>query len=158
MYLKKFEIRWNDLDANKHLANSAYIQYMSHTRMSFLSENGFDHRAMDKYHIGPVVFFEHVYYFKESTQGELLVSFELGGASEDGRFFRFVHNFYDPNGVNLAYCEMQGAWIYLKSRSTTPLPPALMSYVEKAPKTSDYRILTKEDMRSAGRAPRDIIF
>ena len=40
MYTKKFEIRWNDLDANKHLGNSAYIEFMSHTRMSFLTEYG----------------------------------------------------------------------------------------------------------------------
>lgn len=25
MYLKEFEIRWNDIDANRHMANSAYI-------------------------------------------------------------------------------------------------------------------------------------
>ena len=158
MYLKRFEIRWNDLDANKHLANSAYIQYMSHTRMSFLSENGFDHRAMAKHNIGPVVFHEHVYYFKESLKGEVLVSFELGGISQDGRFFRFVHNFYDPNGVNLAYCEMQGAWIDLGSRTTVALPEELMAYVDKAPKTSDFKILTKEDMRGRSRKPVDIIF
>ena len=39
MYLKEFEVRWNDIDANRHLANSAYINYMSHTRLSFMLEN-----------------------------------------------------------------------------------------------------------------------
>jgi acyl-CoA thioester hydrolase len=158
MYLKKFEIRWNDLDANRHLANSAYIQYMSHTRMSYLSENGFDHKAMAKHRIGPVVFHEHVYYFKESLGGQILVTFELGGISEDGRFFRFVHNFYNEDGINLAYCEMQGAWIDLNTRSTTPLPAELMRFVDTAPKTEDFKLLTKEDMRSGGRKPEDIIF
>lgn len=27
MYLKEFEIRWNDIDANRHMANSAYISF-----------------------------------------------------------------------------------------------------------------------------------
>ena len=36
MFLKEFEIRWNDLDANRHLANIAYISYASDTRMAFL--------------------------------------------------------------------------------------------------------------------------
>ncbi len=40
MYLKEFEIRWSDVDANRHLANSAYLNYMSHARMSFLMEIG----------------------------------------------------------------------------------------------------------------------
>ena len=41
MYKKQFEIRWSDLDANGHLANSAYTNFMSHTRMAFFSEFGF---------------------------------------------------------------------------------------------------------------------
>ena len=46
MYFKDFEIRWSDVDANRHLANSAYINFMSHTRMAFLIEQGFDHKTM----------------------------------------------------------------------------------------------------------------
>jgi acyl-CoA thioester hydrolase len=40
MHLKEFEIRWSDIDANRHLSNSAYISFMSHTRMSFMTEVG----------------------------------------------------------------------------------------------------------------------
>ena len=39
-YFKEFEIRWSDLDANRHLGNSAYTNLMSHTRMSYLFEIG----------------------------------------------------------------------------------------------------------------------
>ncbi|WP_374958619.1 acyl-CoA thioesterase, partial [Gilvibacter sp.] len=56
MYLKEFEIRWSDIDANRHLANSAYVNFMSHTRMSFLIDRGIDMKAMAKHQIGPVVF------------------------------------------------------------------------------------------------------
>jgi len=42
MYLKEFEICWSDMDANRHIANSAYINFMSHTRMACLLEVGFD--------------------------------------------------------------------------------------------------------------------
>ncbi|HAI81195.1 MAG TPA: thioesterase, partial [Chryseobacterium sp.] len=27
VYHHKFEVRWSDIDANKHLANSSYVQY-----------------------------------------------------------------------------------------------------------------------------------
>ncbi|NND64313.1 MAG: thioesterase family protein [Flavobacteriaceae bacterium] len=157
MYLKEFEIRWSDIDANRHLANSAYINFMSHTRMSFLIDHGIDQNVMRKYSIGPVVFFEHVYYFKESFQGQpIRVSFELGGISKDGMFFRFVHNFYDPKGRNLAYCEMQGAWMNLNTRQLTSLPEELLPLLEKAPKTADFKYLTKEDMRKGSRVPADL--
>jgi acyl-CoA thioester hydrolase len=56
MFLKEFEVRWSDVDANRHLANSAYINFKGHTRMAFLMELGFDHRLMAENKIGTVVF------------------------------------------------------------------------------------------------------
>ena len=126
MYLKEFEVRWSDMDANRHMANSAYINFMSHTRMSFLIDHGIDMRVMAKYNMGPVVFYEHMHYFKEVFQGmPIKVSFELGGMSEDGTFFTFIHNFYNHKGQNIAYCEMQGAWMNLGTRKLTALPEEL---------------------------------
>lgn len=157
MYIKEFEVRWNDLDANRHLANSSYVNYMSHTRMSFMIDNGLGHKTMIDHNIGPVVFFEHLHYFRESgMQGKIRVSFELGGVSEDGMFFRFIHNFYDEKGRNLAYCEMQGGWIDLTSRKLTPLAPQLVQQLQSAPKSKDFKILTQADMRSNGRRPIDL--
>ena len=48
MYTKQFEIRWSDLDANLHLGNSKYMDFMSHTRMSFLINNNLDLEEMFK--------------------------------------------------------------------------------------------------------------
>ena len=33
---------------------------MSHTRMSFLIEHGFDMKILEEFNIGPVVFYEHI--------------------------------------------------------------------------------------------------
>jgi len=157
MYLKEFEVRWSDIDANRHLANSAYINFMSHTRMSYLIENGFDQRTMAQHNIGPVVFYEHVHFFKETFQGaNIRVSFELGGVSKDGTFFKFIHNFYDHKGRNLAFCEMQGGWLDLEKRKLTPLPVNLIEMLDKAPKTADFKLLTSEDMRSKRVTPRNL--
>ena len=57
MFIKEFEIRWNDLDANKHLANTAYTSYMSHTRMAFFSQHGFGLNILEEKQLGPVVFY-----------------------------------------------------------------------------------------------------
>ncbi|MEX0273937.1 MAG: acyl-CoA thioesterase, partial [Flavobacteriaceae bacterium] len=80
MYLKEFEIRWSDVDANRHMANSAYLNFMSHTRMSFLMEMGFGQKILSQHQIGPVVFYEHMYYFKEIFPGKpIKVSLEVTG-------------------------------------------------------------------------------
>lgn len=157
MYFKEFDIRWSDTDANRHLANSAYINFMSHTRMSFLIENGFSQKELAKYNIGPVVFYEHVYYFKEAFAGKpVKVSLELGGMSEDGMFFEFHHNFYDHKGINFAHCEMMGAWIDLKERKLIALPDELKKFLSNLHHSENFRVLTKEDTRKFAKKPRHL--
>lgn len=154
MFLKSFEVRWSDLDANSHLANSAYMNMMSHTRMAFLQEIGLGLHQLKKAKLGPVVFHEHIHYFKEVLPGQpLQVSLLLKGLSEDGLFFEFEHRFFDAEGNNRAYCEILGAWINLETRSLQAPEPAMLQAFLKAQKTSDFRTLTKEDTRSLHRKP-----
>ena len=46
MYYKEIEIRWSDMDANRHLANTAYLDFGGHTRIDFLASLGFDQKYM----------------------------------------------------------------------------------------------------------------
>ncbi|THD69493.1 thioesterase [Robertkochia marina] len=157
MYFKEFEIRWNDLDANRHLANKAYIEFAAHTRMSFLLERGFDHSLLDKLNIGPVVFFEHIYYFKEVFAGKpVKVSLELSGLSEDGMFFEFRHNYYDYKGRNVAHCEIMGAWIDLETRKLIGLPEEVRAFLKESDRSDEFRVLTKEDTRKHQKRPVNI--
>ena len=154
MYIKNFEIRWSDVDANRHLANSAYINFMSHTRVSFFEDHDFSLSNLVKYDLSPVIFYEHVYYFKEAFLGmPIRVSLEVSGLSEDGMFFKMEHNFYNAKGENLATCELLGAWINLKTRKLSGLPKDLISEMDTFPKSSDFKILTKEDTRKFGKKP-----
>ena len=157
MFLKEFEVRWSDLDANRHLANSAYTNFMSHTRMAYLLELGFDHKVLTENKIGPVVFYEHMYYFKEVFPGKpIKVSLEVMGLSEDGCFFEFHHNFYDSNGKNVAYCEMMGAWMDLDSRQLTGLSQELLERFQEVEKAEGFKVLTKEDTRKFAKRPKDL--
>ena len=158
MYLKEFEIRWSDVDANRHMANSAYLNFMSHTRMSFLLEIGFNQKTMSQNNIGPVVFHEHVYYFKEAFLGKpVKVSLELVGLSVDGMFFEFHHNFYDGHGKNFAHCQIMGAWIDLKTRTLTGLGHEFLGAFNKVPKGDGFKVLTKEDTRKFSVRPKDLV-
>lgn len=157
MFLKSFEIRWSDLDANSHLANSAYMNLMSHTRMAFLQGIGLGLRELKQAHLGPVVFHEHIHYFKEIFPGKpVQVSLELKGLSEDGLFFAFEHRIFSADGTNNAFCELLGAWIDTDKRSLTAPPPKMLKAFENAPKTADFKILAKEDTRAYNRKPVDL--
>ena len=131
---------------------------MSHTRMAFLMENGFGQQEMAKHNIGPVVFYEHMYYFKELFAGKpVKVTLQLKGLSEDGMYFEFIHNFYDHKGRNFASCEMMGAWIDLKERKLIGLPEVLFENLSSLSKTDDFKVLTKEDTRKFGKKPKDLV-
>ena len=155
MYKKQFEIRWSDVDANSHLANSAYTNFMSHTRMAFFEKFGFPLPKIKEHNLGPIVFYEHMYYFKESFLGApITVTIEVSGLSKDGMLFMFEHNFYNEKGENLAYCEMQGAWIDLTARKLIALPNELLLLAEQFPKSNSFKVLTKADTRKYGVKPK----
>ncbi|RZS99125.1 acyl-CoA thioesterase [Aquimarina brevivitae] len=157
MYIKDFEIRWNDIDANRHLANKAYVEFAAHTRMSFLTENGFDQKMLGTHNIGPIVFYEHIYYFKEVFAGRpVQVSLELSGLSKDGMFFEFQHHFYDHKGNNFAHSEMMGAWMDLKTRKLIGLPEEFYGLLDRVPKPEDFKVLTKEDTRKFAKRPKNL--
>ena len=158
MYLKEFEVRWNDLDVNRHLANSSYINFMSHTRLSYMMENGFGQQNMVKNDIGPVVFYEHMFYFKEIFPGEpIRVSLQLKGISKNGMYFEFQHNFYNHEGKNMARCNMMGGWIDLQTRKLRDLPEKLFSILDDLETTADFKILTKEDTRKFNQFPKNLV-
>ena len=157
MFLKEFEIRWNDLDANRHLANIAYVSYASETRMAFLQKIGLSHTGLIKLGIGPIVFSEQLFYFKEVLPDEKIrVSFELAGMSEEGTFFEFEHNYYNQKGDNIARCEMMGGWINIKTRKLSPLSKEMISHFQASYKTDDYRTLTSKDTRKWSKIPKDL--
>jgi len=157
MYLKEFEIRWSDLDANRHMANSAYINFMSHTRMAYLLELGLSQGQMAKEGLGPVVFYEHIHYFREAFAGQpVQVSLELMGLSGDGMFFEFLHNFYDSKGRNFARCQIMGGWIDLAQRVLAPLPETLLKAFSAMERAEGFRELTKADTRRFGQFPLDL--
>lgn len=157
MYTKQFEIRWSDVDANRHLRNSAYIDYMSHTRMNYMLEQGLSPKELVAFNLGPVAFYEHIYYFKEVFPGQpVTVSLQLKGLSENGMFFQFEHNFYNSKGENIARCEMMGAWIDMNTRKLSGLPEKLLNVFKSFDKTDDFKVLTKEDTRKHNMQPKNI--
>ena len=116
--------------------------------MAYLYESGFSQKVMAEHEIGPVIFYEHVYYLREILPGApVRVSFEIMGMSQDGMFFEFHHNFYNQSGKHLAHCEMMGGWMNLKTRKLTPLDPELLERFGNLEKAEGFRFLTKADTR-----------
>lgn len=147
-YIKQFEIRWSDVDANRHLANTAYSAYMVHTRMSFLTDNGVTLESFVAANIGPVILNEHLHYIRELLPTETVnVDVELGGLSEDKRFVQFNHHVYNQAGKIAAYGEVLIAWISLETRKMVVPPDDWNRVIDAMVKSESFKIITGADTR-----------
>lgn len=155
--MTKIEVRWSDIDANRHLANSAYLNFMSHTRVVAMNKAGITQNVLEKFNLGPIVFYENIFYFKEVLPDQsVYVDIKLKGLSEDNMFFQFEQNLYDSQGQNMATYEMMGSWIDMKTRRLTSLPQELAKLFTLLERTEDFTVLTKNDTRKFGKRPKHI--
>ena len=122
-FSKQFEIRWADLDANRHLRNTAYLEYATHTRFSFLTSHGFHPAYFEKLQFGPVLFREELKYFKEVGLNETItVHALLLNINEDGSRWSIEHDIIKENGQLAAQLSVDGAWLDLKKRKLVAPP------------------------------------
>jgi len=145
MYLKKFSIRWSDLDANRHLANTSYANFLIETRLAHLRENGILQENFADYGIGPVIFSEEFYYVKEILPNEeITVSLELLGNSNDFKFIKFEHCIFNSDNKLSFYNETFFGWINLLERKLVTPPDSLRKVIAALPKSINYEPLPEK--------------
>ena len=128
MFKKEYEASWTDLDPNWHVANYAYNQYSTDARVSFFDSLGLNKIKFDKLEIGPILFYEQMYYYKEIKIGvKFSVTVEIDGYSED-----------------------------TVKRKLTLMPEDSFNHFKELPKSKSFQILTKDNMRIPGKSPLNI--
>ena len=94
--------------------------------MSILDKNltlDLNKTKFDKLNIGPVLFYEHMYYYKEIKIGvKFSVTVEIDGYSEDGKFFKLFQNFYNQKGEHLAHLDLAFGIMDTVKRKLTLMP------------------------------------
>ena len=156
VYHYKFEVRWSDIDANKHLANSSYVQYCAQTRMAFMNTHKMGLKELSRWGIGPVILHERYSFFKEIFADQTIyVSLEIAGMSEDASIYQFIHKFYLPDGTHCATSEATGIWIDMMLRKTTTPPEEIVEVMNEF-STGNTKILTREDLRDLPFKPENV--
>lgn len=156
IYYHPFEVRWSDIDANKHLANSSYVEYCAQTRMAFMSKYKMGVKELHRWGIGPVILHERYSFFKEIyAEQNILVSLEVTGTSEDASIYEFSHKFYLPDGTHCATSEALGVWIDSMLRKSTNPPEDIVLTLNEF-KSEKTKLLTREDIRKLPFRPEDI--
>lgn len=156
IYYHKFEVRWSDIDANRHLANSSYMEYCAQTRMAFMGKHKMGVSQLNRWGIGPVILHERFSFFKEIYADlNVVVSLEISGSSEDASIYQFTHKFYLPDGTHCATAEATGVWIDMMLRKTTT-PPDDISVVMAQFKGENTKRLSREDLKALPFRPENI--
>ena len=139
VFSKRFEVRWADLDANRHLRNTAYLDYATHVRFAFLAENGFPPSRFGELHFGPVILREEMSFLREvGPNDELTVDYRLAALSQDGRRFKLRHRVFRRDGVEAARIDTDGGWMDLATRKLRPPPEELAAALDRLVRTSDF--------------------
>ena len=133
---------WGDMDANAHMANSAYLVKCVDSRMRFFTQNGFPASEFARRRIGPVVRRDEIEYFREVALLEALtVTLALGGCAADGSRFRLVNEIVRGDGQVAARVRTEGGWLDLTARKLIAPPPEILAALQAMPRSGDYEEL-----------------
>jgi acyl-CoA thioester hydrolase len=130
------------MDANGHMANTAYLDFAADTRFRYFEANGYTARDFERTRIGPVVMRDATEYRAEiRLQEEFTVTLELMGISKDGSRFRLRNTFLKSNGSVAAVLTTDAGWWSLESRRLVVPPAELSTAMAGLSRTDDFEEL-----------------
>ncbi len=134
-----FEVRWADIDANRHMRHSAYNDYAAHLRVKLLKAIDLDLARLAELNLGPVLFREETIFYRELNMGETIcVDVKLQKTRPDGSRWTFVHEFKKQDDKIAARITVDGAWIDLTKRKLTTLPEQYRQNIFTIPHSDDF--------------------
>jgi acyl-CoA thioester hydrolase len=141
-YTKTYQIRFSDIDANRHVNNAAYIEAVGDMRYQFFAENGFPPEKFEQLGIGPVYTKITVEFLREVLLGETVtITFALTGLSPLGMSWKVHHEILKASGKKAVLMDMEGVMLDLASRK--PVAPAadLLQVFQQIPHSDDFEVL-----------------
>ncbi len=135
-------VRWQDIDANRHLRNTAYSEFATDTRFRFVAAHGFTQERFEALRFGPVILREDIRYRREVLFGQTVtVNVLAAGLSADGSAWRVRHEIRLADGREAATLTLDGGWLNLDTRRLIDPPPELDALLRRLPRTSDFEEL-----------------
>ncbi len=142
-----FQAGWGAMDFNGHMANRAYLDMASDTRMLFFKEYGFAMNDFARLGIGPVVRKDTIEYYREIRLMETVrVELCTAGLSPLGSRMKMRNIFYRENGEKAAVLTSDAGWLNLHERHLMMPPLELRDLLHSLQHSDDYEEL--EDIRA----------
>lgn len=144
-YSLPIQIRWADIDQNRHLRHSVYYDYGAMVRITFLSSMGLTAEKLEELKIGPIIFREEAIFKREiNLEDKIEIDVELTKATHDFSRWAIRHNITRENGTLVAILNLDGAWIDIEKRKLALAPELIQKIFRDFPRSNDFQMVTKE--------------
>lgn len=144
MFKQAIQIRWADVDANRHLRHSVYYDYGATMRMSVLAGRGLTMEKLAEFGVGPILFREEALFKREiHFEDQITIDVELVKSREDFARWSLRHHLTKSDGTLAAVINIDGAWIDLRKRKLAIPNEFIASVFAEFPKADDYELLKR---------------
>lgn len=142
MFEKEIEVRWSDLDANKHVTHTSYATFATHARVSWMEAMGCSIERLLVLGFNAVLLKEHTEYYREIFLSEkVAIKVIFAGSSADNAHWKFIHEIYKSDGKLAAINTVYGAWMSSKTRKIAIPPKEFLDLIKNVPRTPDFEII-----------------
>jgi acyl-CoA thioester hydrolase len=141
------QVRWSDIDQNRHLRHSAYYDYGATVRIACFSQHGLTNLKFEELHIGPIVFREEAIFKREiKFEDKITVDMFVTKATSDYSRWSIRHHFFKEDGTLCAIINLDGAWIDVVKRKLAIPDEFIQTIFQNFPKADNFEqiILAKK--------------
>ncbi len=139
-----YVVRWSDIDANRHVRYSAYIDAVHELRYRFFEEHGLPPESFDNLGVSPVYTSLTANFYREVRLGETLtVTFLLSGLSPSGMRWKVQHDFLKANRKKAVTIFLEGTMLNLATRQPAVPTPEILAVFQQIPRSTDFEELSE---------------
>lgn len=140
-FVVPIQIRWSDIDQNRHLRHSAYYDYGAMVRMIYLNSHGLTTEKMEELQVGPILFREEALFRKEiKLEDKITMDVEIVSARSDYSRWTLRHTLLKEDQSIACIINIDGAWLDLVKRKLAQPPEFVKDIFKSFPKSSDFQV------------------
>jgi acyl-CoA thioester hydrolase len=144
-YRIPIQLRWTDIDANRHMRHSAYNDCGAIARMNLFTKHGLLVAKFEEFKTGVILFREETIFKREIVyEDKIEIDLTLINASKDFSRWSMRHHLYKNSETLAAIITVDGAWIDTEKRKLTVPNNFIQKIFSTIPKSSDFEEIVRE--------------
>jgi len=133
------QVRWSDIDQNRHLRHSAYYDYGATIRVACFSQHGLTNLKFEELRIGPILFREEAVFKREiKFEDQITVDLMVTKATPDFSRWSIRHRFLKEDGTIAAVINLDGAWMDILARKLAVPDAGIQNVFDDFPRSPDF--------------------